>query len=104
MDTWPKYDLQCISNDVRHLTNAAFININDGNLQDIIPIIDINKYSNLYKLYRITGYVFKFLGKKEHNEEAKLYWLKLMQSERFSVEIAFLKNPSKEKALPPLVN
>ena len=70
---------------------------------DICKIIDIIKYSNLFKLLRITCYVYRgfcaFL-KRPHNtgpitakefNNSKLLWIKSVQTQNFSNEIILLE-------------
>ena len=70
------------------------------------PILDINKFSSLHKLHRVTAYVFQFIFKtKKQNKDfhlrSKEYWLKIMQNIDFEKEIAFLKSTSDK--VPELV-
>jgi hypothetical protein len=76
---------------------------------ELITVLDINRYSSLHKLLRVTAYLFKFLKKVKKvdfnsNEKALLYWIKQMQQECFKIEIAFLLKEEKTEPVPVLVN
>ena len=105
----PKNDLSCLSDHSKTLTtgvNAAIAPIQNDTLP---PILNIDKYSNFNKLLRVTSNVYKFFSKCRKTDvdcdlQAKLYWIKKMQSESFPTEIDFLKNKPHDKHIPNLVN
>src|SRR5678815_2417886 len=76
------------------------------------PIINISRYSSLSTLLRVCSLLFKFgvstLSSIECDRKARLFWLKVMQQESFSVELRFLNdvksNPASAKAPPDLVS
>lgn len=75
------------------------------------PIIDCNKYSNYYKLIKITTNCLKFISlcrrinKTEEQllQDSLMYWLKYNQERDFWKELKYLRNPTKEKEIPSLV-
>src|SRR5678816_4507688 len=75
------------------------------------PIINISRYSSLSTLLRVCSLLFKFgvsaLSSIECDKKARLFLLKVMQQESFSVELRFLNdksNPASAKAPPDLVS
>ena len=57
-------------------------------------ILDINRYSNYDKLLKVTSMLFKPFCKKMNGnslQKAKMYWIRIAQTENFSKEISFLK-------------
>ena len=79
-----------ISPDHQSKVNVNFnqiVKVNTG-------ILDINKYSNYDKLLKVTSMLFKPFCKKINGnslQKAKMYWIRIAQTENFSKEISFLK-------------
>lgn len=67
------------------------------------PLFDLNKYSDLRKIYRITGWVLRFIyntrNKTKRCEElsseeldgAEIIWIKTIQQEGFAEELSCLR-------------
>lgn len=73
------------------------------------PVINFSRFSNLQKLYRVLGIVFKFLSKNKadtsaHDLAARRFCLKTMQMEDFALEMRFLEETPKTSPIPKLVN
>ena len=100
---WPDRDLGCLSQNNKDLLCGVTI------LEDI-PLINIDIFSFLYRLYRVTALVFKYiycLRKQFKNRAfllnaAKLYLFKYVQKNFFKDEIEYLNN--KEGKCPSLIN
>ena len=81
------------------------------NLNQIVKvntgILDINKYSNYDKLLKVTGMLFKPFCKKNNGnslQKAKIYWIRIAQTEKFSKDISFLKLQDKSNTnIPTMV-
>lgn len=70
---------------------------------ELIPLIQLNSYSNLKRLYRVTSWVFRFINNIKSNnknfdelsaqeiEDAENFWIKTVQKEVFSDELSCLK-------------
>ena len=82
------------------------------NLNQIVKvntgILDIYKYSNYDKLLKVTSMLFKPFCNKIHGnslQKAKMYWIRITQTENFSKEINFLKLQDKNNTnIPTLVS
>ncbi|KAL1229545.1 Immunoglobulin superfamily member [Trichinella pseudospiralis] len=75
------------------------------------PVLDLQKYSSLMKLFNVTAYVFRFItnckvapeGRKttpldvREIDQAEKFWWKALQEEEFPEELESLKQ---EKKLP----
>ena len=77
--------------------------------QTIKPILDMRKFSSFTFLLGVMVKAFKFIVlvkkvSKDLVEMATNYLFKLMQSEEFSREIAYLKSPSSFNETPKLVS
>ncbi|GBN74693.1 hypothetical protein AVEN_206945-1, partial [Araneus ventricosus] len=71
--------------------------------ESVEPVLDIQKFSNLHKLLRVTAYVFRFVKNSRSEEKtvghlstqelssAMDYWIKLSQFQCFSNEINCIK-------------
>ncbi|GBM87468.1 hypothetical protein AVEN_9565-1 [Araneus ventricosus] len=71
--------------------------------ESVEPVLDIQKFSNLHKLLRVTAYVFRFVKNLRSEEKtvghlstdklssAMDYWIKLSQFQCFSNEINCIK-------------
>jgi hypothetical protein len=113
---WPKYELLSMKDSIKrtHSSVKNQICTNVATMQHSAickePIIDINRFSDINKLFRVTNYVFKFINicrktKDDINTKSDRYWLKCMQSEAFAPEIAYLQNANKSgKEIPAIVN
>ena len=92
---WPIRTLGCLSEKDKLLTCNAVINHK-------LPLLPVERFSNVNKLYRVTAYVFKFIKlcrkvkTSIQNEivNATQYWLKYEQSVHFQNEINFLNDHS----------
>ncbi|KAF0287945.1 hypothetical protein FJT64_013671 [Amphibalanus amphitrite] len=76
--------------------------VKQENSEPQLPIININDFSSLKRLYGVTAMVFQFINKLKHRqadarEQAKVYWLKTMQEESFVTEISYLQAREKGK-------
>ncbi len=84
---WSQNQLLSISPEVKDLTLVnTYVNETTELKQD--NILDLNKYSSLHKLMRVTSYIFKFYSKCKKididcNELAQKYWILHMQKECF---------------------
>ena len=102
-DQWPKGQLGCIPHAYQgELGNHVF------NVSDPEPILDIRKLSSFTFLLGVMVKVLKFivLVKKVNRDPVEMatnYLFKLMQSEEFSREIAYLKSPYSFNETPNLV-
>ena len=102
---WPKFELKCLSDAHKDQILTA-VSFNDSN---VIPILDVSRYSNINKLFRISGYVFKFIFKLKHRTNAtvedavRLYWLSIMQLQSFPEENKFLEEDNNNSNVPKLV-
>ena len=113
--SWPESDLGCLSAASKQQTQPAKITASFNTCVDplgVETLVDIQKYSDLNKLFRVTSYVLKAVNvivrktKEDTAQSAKLYWIKEMQKECFAQELAYLnnsdvKNPNE---VPTLVN
>ena len=101
---WPKYPSMSISSNHKSKVNVnlnEIVKVNTG-------ILDINKYSNYDKLLKVTSMLFKPFCKKMNGnslQKAKMYWIRITQTENFSKEISFLKLQDKSnRNIPNLVS
>ena len=110
---WPSAELKCLSSENQSLVMCT----QSSNVKIIQPIVPFDRYSKVNKLIGVTSAMIKALNKlkllKDENlitlwdtedtwQCARLHLIKVMQAQRFSVEIEYLKNP-KGKA-PNLVS
>ena len=101
---WPKYELSCLSQEMKENEFATV-----QAMQTPPPLINAERFSSLGKLLRVTSLIFKFGTKSTVDtfSKARLYWMRTMQRECFSDEIAFLvsvvENPGSDKTVPKLV-
>ena len=114
-ESWPDSNFGCLSAASKQLTQHANVsvpfNVNVGP-QDAGTLVDIQKYSDLNKLFRVTSCVFKGVNvilKKpigDPDQSAKLYWVREMQKVCFHKELAYLRNSNNKHSseVPPLVN
>ena len=107
---WPQNPLHCLSEESkRKILSNMMVDTNLGRNQ-FEPILDIERFSSLDKLYKITSLVYRFInklrGKQDCNlKSSKLYWLRYMQSSSFPHEIKFLTSiQNKKQSVPQLVN
>lgn len=100
---WPERQLGCLSPESQLMVlNCAVISVQN-------PIIDLNRYSNLNQLFRITALLFRIINKlrkrsitdSENFQMARNYWLKTEQAVHFSKELSFLNDQSNSN--PPLL-
>ena len=111
---WPNSKLECLSSANRSIVMTAI----EGGIAENERLIDYKKYSSLSKYINIMAKVFlagrKFgcclddymnevWGTTDPFVAAKLYYVKQVQKDHFSKEIAFLSN-SKDKRVPDLVS
>ncbi|KAL7633029.1 UNVERIFIED_CONTAM: hypothetical protein RMT77_016605 [Armadillidium vulgare] len=77
------------------------------------PVVDMEKYSDLHKLYRIVALLYKFGAisrgvSSNHDTSARLYCLRTMQRYSFPKEIQFLEEVKRDSSfsgqVPHLVN
>ena len=111
---WPVSSLDCLSKQDKLQTveqNSCDVNLNTAvylsqDSSEIRPILDINKFSSLDKLFKVTRLVFAFGCRKQsvdHAEKAKMYWIKQMQKESFQDELEYFQGNDKSK-VPTLVD
>jgi hypothetical protein len=110
---WPVHELKCLSEQSKNVMNVQ-VNSLINQTPDIAPFLDINKFSDVNKLHRITSYVLKFVNKhirkiqRDNVHEAKMYWLKIMQQQSFNKELSYLdaiqNKVSVEQPIPSYVN
>src|ERR1044072_443988 len=67
------------------------------------PVIDVEKYSDLHKLYRIVALMYKFGAissgvSSNHDTSARLYCLRTMQRYSFPKEIQFLEEVKRDSS------
>jgi len=102
--TWPQRNLGCLSGEDKLCTMATLSTVSE-------PLMPVDRFSDVNKLFRVTGLVFEFISKLRKKNlsrldsvnKAKLYWLKHEQSVHLKEEISFLNDPAKSK-VPNLVN
>ena len=103
-DQWPKGQLGCIPHAYQgELINPVF------SASDTEPILNIRKVSSSTFLLGIMVKVFKFIVlvrkvDRDPVEMATNYLFKLMQSDEFSRDIAYLRSPSSFNEIPKLVS
>ena len=104
---WPDSTLGCLSEESKMLTCTA--QVQETGAQPILPL---EKFSEINKLFRVTANVFKFIWfriKKEYLSmdyflnKAKAYWIKQQQAALFESEINFLNKDPVQTTPPPLV-
>ena len=101
---WPTSNGGCFSENTKTLTNVC---INDTP----VPLLPLDKYSDLNKLLRVTSLVFKFIKKIRKlpfdavlcRDEARIYLIKCAQRIHFCSEIEFLTSSRDKTNVPPLV-
>ena len=107
---WPVHELKCLSDCTKQkLTHNLFTTVCNS-VPKVEPLVNINIYSNLPTLYRVTANVFIFINKLRKRQsdcmvDAKKYWLKVMQHEDYNKEICYLSQSSGEqtsKSAPPM--
>lgn len=105
----PSNPLLCIPEDLRNqnqtMSNVAVLN-SESDSESVIPM---EKFSNFHKLVRVTSLVFKFISKLRKKKvdcdfSAKLYLLRVMQSECFQKELNYLEFKPKDEPIPALIN
>ena len=114
---WPTSPLYCLSDEARRAVDlqSQQVRIEPSEQHSTTqPIIDINDFSSLKRLYGVTAMVFQFINKLKHRQadarkQAKVYWLKTMQKESFGTEISYLKarekgETTKSTMVPKLLN
>jgi len=111
---WPKWSpatiLHIQTGEEDELTNPT-TNASTEPKPGLIQIMDINRYGTLMKLHGITAYVLRFLTNTRHTTSrlsgqltatelncAQILWIKSVQHETFSNEVANLQ--SKSSRLP----
>ncbi|KAF0301947.1 hypothetical protein FJT64_025903 [Amphibalanus amphitrite] len=102
---WPTSPLYCLSDEAMRAVDlqSQQVTIEPSEQQSTTqPIININDFSSLKRLYGVTAMVFQFINKLKHRqadarEQAKVYWLKTMQEESFVTEISYLQAREKGK-------
>ncbi|GFU71868.1 integrase catalytic domain-containing protein [Trichonephila clavipes] len=122
-ENWPQNErlFQDTTNEERRVKNIA---INLRELQNEQPILDINNFSSISKVFRITAWIRRFINNMklikaeriktpltaEQIEEAEEIWIKKVQAENFGIEINCLKEnknlpkDSKIRELNPFLN
>ncbi|GFR05940.1 integrase catalytic domain-containing protein [Trichonephila clavata] len=123
-ENWPKNERlsQETTNEERRV---KYISINySSEFQNEEPILDINDFSSISKIFRITAWIRRFINnlklKKEDRiktplsaeeiEEAEEIWIKKVQAEKFGIEINCLEEnknlpkDSKIRDLNPFLN
>ena len=102
---WPVHDLLSIPPECKAKLS---VNCSSVNSIDDKDVYEIEKFSDLNKLIRLTAYLFKFRFIKvvdaDPTKYALLYWIRRMQIACFKKEIEFLKANNKSDPVPPLVN
>ena len=111
---WPSHDLSCLSAINKSIVLSTCI----SNVKTLQPIVPFDRFSKLNKLIGVTAKMLEFLSKlnilKDKNFNilwgnldphkcAKIYLFKLMQSQSFPEELAYLRDP-KNKQVPNLVS
>lgn len=105
---WPQSELKCVSDENKSKIKSVQTSVAIQS-DKVVPILSIDKFSSLSKLYRITAYVLKFVFKLkrkviDNDYATKLYWLYIMQLESFPNENDFLeKDKESNKPVPDLV-
>jgi len=103
---WPAENLGCLSDEGKLMAMCTV-----ARPAETPSVIPVDKYSDIIKLFRVTGLVMQFIAKLKLKaktkldcyNEAKLYHIKREQTVHFGEEINFLENPSGKKP-PSLVN
>lgn len=114
---WPTSPLGCLSEEAKTavLLQHQQVGIEPSTPQSTTaPILDVGDFSSLQKLHGVTARVFQFVNKLKRRkadarEQAKSYWLKMMQEESFAAEISYLKDYEQNKttnsaSVPKLVS
>ena len=116
MADWPQSKLGCLSEDskvqVQSSKFSTSVNVNtcSKNVKQSECLIDVSRFSDLSKLFRVSGSVFKAINRmRKMNcgtsfEDGKIYLLKEMQKSSFPKELEYLANPSSVESVPPLVS
>ena len=110
------------SNVVRSLVTNE---VQQRTVADLGKIIDINRYSSMKKLLRVTAYVLRFINKlrklrqrerptnepivsgqlaAEEIKEAQSLWIRSVQQVSFPNEISFVSSKNANSSIPILVN
>ena len=116
-EQWPTSPLSCLSEEAK---SAVELQHRQAKIEPTTsrsttePILDINDFSSLRRLYGVTARVFQFVNrlrrrKADTKQQAMHYWLKVMQDEAFTEEISYLKDlkrgkTSRSSAVPKLLN
>ena len=108
---WPSAELKCLTQENQILVNCIQIE------RPVQPIVPFNRYSKINKLIGVTAKMLSALNKKGLLKEetlisiwdtsdiwqcAKIHLLGVMQQQRFSVELEYLRDPKGK--VPTLVN
>jgi hypothetical protein len=102
-EEWPKYPLQSVPPDVKHLVMYS-------SKGEVPEFLDIKRFSNFTKLIRFTSLLYKpfcLKTKTDPYQKAVKYWILQVQKECFSEEIEFLRKAklgqTKTNYVPTLV-
>ena len=111
---WPTNDLNCLT----EANKSIVLNTCVKQSKVIQPIVPFEKYSKFNKLVGVTAKMLEGLGKfkllrdstmlnlwndTDPHQCAKIYLLRIMQSQCFTEELAYLQNPD-NKQVPNLVS
>ena len=116
-DCWPTSPLHCLSDEARNVVDLHHqhqqVQVQSTTeASPIQPIMNINDFSSLRRLHKITARVFQFINRLKRREadaeeQARSYWLKTMQKESFSAELKFLQaceqNETSSQTAPKLL-
>ena len=117
LENWPESNLGCLSEDNKLQVQSAKVStllVNVNVVDQPQSVIDITKFSELNKLFRVCGLVFKAItiitkskfkcSSEDPFQAGKLYLIKQMQETVFFKELSYLRNPSSIGTVPVLVN
>ena len=108
---WPSADLKCLTQENQILVNCIQIE------RTVQPIVSFDRYSKINKLIGVTAKMLSALNKGKLLKDetlifrwgtsdiwqcAKIYLLGVMQQQRFSVELDYIRDPKGK--VPTLVN
>ena len=104
-EQWPTSPLYCLSEEAKRAVELQHqqVRIEPSESRSATqPILNINDFSSLQRLNGVAARVFQFINKLKRRkadakEQAKMYWLKMMQEESFDAEISFLKARDQKK-------
>ena len=111
---WPSNDLSCLT----AANKSIILNTCVKQSKTIQPIVPFERYSKFNKLLGVTAKMLEGLGKfkilrdntmlslwnsKDPHQCAKIYLVRIMQSQCFPDELAYLQNPN-NKQIPNLVS